>query len=750
MIHSLLTPPSGETALGFLGSFLLQATALMLVCLLVLRWAGRRWSASNRHVLLLGTALLLPCLLPCSLALDQQGLTWTWLKLEPSAPPAAATNAGSWKLAHVSSGGTPPAHEVSTPFKDSSETPVSRGFNDILNHPAKALLLIWLTGAMLGGVWLLLGLAQLAWVALTATRGSQELQQAMQRQRDRWAPGARVRLLMGRQGEIPMTWGILTHFITLPPESTDWEPSTWRAVLRHELSHVARRDFAWLTLARAATLVCWFHPLAWWLKRELTRSAEHACDDLATRTPAGRAAYARSLVQVVSQSHRPAFTLASPFRLALAMAGSSALRSRVEALMDASRNRATYQKRQMLWQAPACGALLLALGTMTACKEKAVPASEHKETTSAAAARETRIYRLSEGQRSLLLAGSNDKKAPLDPFGMQPVKGPSAEENEKTLSEYSAKASLHLTKQAHISTRQGEPPTVEMTDARTLIVTTDEKTHSAIAKYLAQHESGQQVMIRSYMLEVAPGWLPWRDLGLQEPAKDSPAQVQGVLTQEQGQKLMAFIRSDNGVQNLTAAPSVTTRSGQRTHVEMVREFIYPTEFDPPQVLQPPQGGDGKVNPALANLPVMPTTPTAFEMRPVGLHMEYDPTVLPDNTHRIELYWQITEFLGFMNYGTPIKTTATDRDGKVQELIISENKVQQPVFETMKLTTSFDVPDGGYVVIGGVRPERQSPATLDTSSGFVPATPFPRSGDRSKPVMYILILQPTLLKNPAQP
>ncbi|WP_256200456.1 M56 family metallopeptidase [Verrucomicrobium spinosum] len=628
------------------------------------------------------------------------------------------------------------------------------------------LVAIWATGLLAGAAWLMLGLLQLAGVARMSHQASSHLQAALDRQLAHWAwaPGFQVKLLRGRPGEIPMTWGVFQHVITLPPEADGWPAYALRTVLRHELGHVARRDFLWLTCARVCLLACWFHPLAWWLLKELARSAEHASDDLATASISGRAAYARNLVQVVSRCHTPGrFGLTSPFRLALAMARSSALRRRVEALMEHQRDRAPYRRALLKWQAPACALLVLALGSFTACKqenrvetvEPPVPAAGLAGSTDdgvdASPARkpdETRIYRLSEELRRLLLIGaSRDNTAGVDPFASPPSPVPTTTVHAKTLERYATAARLHLINHGHVSHRADHPPQVIMPDIRTLIVTADEPTHNAIATYFAQRDSDQQVLIRSFILEVEQGWLPWSDYGLQEPSKDG-LQVQGILSKEQGQKLLTHVQSDKSVQSLTAAPSVATRSGQRTHVDMVREFIYPTEFDPPQLAQPPTTKDGKPIPGLGNLPIFPTTPTAFEMRPVGLRMEFDPVVQPGNVHRIELYWEITDFLGFMNYGNPIKAQVKDQNGKEKELLISENKIQQPIFETLKLTTSFSARDGEYVVIGGIRPQRRAPTPVDSSAVFTPAMPKPKSADPSKPSMYILILQPTVVTNAA--
>src|SRR5256886_8324329 len=43
--------------------------------------------------------------------------------------------------------------------------------------------------------------------------------------------------------------------------------------------------------------------------------------------------------------------------------------------------------------------------------------------------------------------------------------------------------------------------------------------------------------------------------------------------------------SDVCSSDLLSAPRVTTKPGQRAVIEIIREFRYPTEFDPPQIPQ---------------------------------------------------------------------------------------------------------------------------------------------------------------------
>ena len=180
--------------------------------------------------------------------------------------------------------------------------------------------------------------------------------------------------------------------------------------------------------------------------------------------------------------------------------------------------------------------------------------------------------------------------------------------------------------------------------------------------------------------------------------------VSGVFTDPQFQVVIRALNQRKGV-DLMSAPSVTTRSGQRATIEVIREFIYPTEFDPPQIPQTVGasatiGGVGQSQ--ASGFPVTPTTPTAFEMRPVGVRMEVDPVIGPDGyTIDLNLAPEVTEFEGFINYGSPIQSASTDALGNPVTLVLTENRIEQPVFSTRKVTTAVTVWDGQTVAMGGL-------------------------------------------------
>ena len=171
--------------------------------------------------------------------------------------------------------------------------------------------------------------------------------------------------------------------------------------------------------------------------------------------------------------------------------------------------------------------------------------------------------------------------------------------------------------------------------------------------------------------------------------------VAGIFTDPQFATIVRGLSQQKGT-DLMSAPSVTTKSGQRATVQVVREFIYPTEFDPPQL---PQGNAGGIAGGTTSLIATPTTPTAFEMRPVGVTMEVDPVVGADGyTIDLNLAPEVVEFDGFINYGSPILAPSA-LPGPAT--VITQNVINQPVFSVRKVQTSVTVWDGQTVALGGL-------------------------------------------------
>jgi type II secretory pathway component GspD/PulD (secretin)/tetratricopeptide (TPR) repeat protein len=184
----------------------------------------------------------------------------------------------------------------------------------------------------------------------------------------------------------------------------------------------------------------------------------------------------------------------------------------------------------------------------------------------------------------------------------------------------------------------------------------------------------------------------------------------GVFTDPQFQVVIRALNQKKGV-DLLSAPKVTTKSGQRAIIEVVREFRYPSSFTPPQVpsISSSTGTTVVGGPTTVPVVVTPTTPQDWETRNTGVTLEVEPVVGGDNTTiDLNLVPQVVEFEGFINYGSPINAVGVNTIGGAIStsvpVLLTENVINQPVFSTRKVTTSVSVYDGQTVVLGGLMRE----------------------------------------------
>jgi general secretion pathway protein D len=184
----------------------------------------------------------------------------------------------------------------------------------------------------------------------------------------------------------------------------------------------------------------------------------------------------------------------------------------------------------------------------------------------------------------------------------------------------------------------------------------------------------------------------------------------GLFSDGQVQLIMRGLAQKKGT-DLMTAPSVTARSGQKATIEIIREFIYPTEYEPPEL--PNSVGQTNGTTGLGGIggsgggsfPVTPATPTAFDTRNTGVTLEIEPTI-GENDFVIDLRFvpEIVEFEGFINYGSPIQSPGTDALGNPVVSIITENRIEMPVFSSRRVNTALTIYDGYTVAVGGLMRE----------------------------------------------
>ncbi len=182
--------------------------------------------------------------------------------------------------------------------------------------------------------------------------------------------------------------------------------------------------------------------------------------------------------------------------------------------------------------------------------------------------------------------------------------------------------------------------------------------------------------------------------------------VAGAFTDPRFQALFRGLDQKKGI-DLSVANSIILKSGQKASSFSGRKFFYPTEFDPPQIPQTVGGGGVGLNIdpngdlfLVANrpptAPVTPATPSSFEERDIGASLEVEATVGDDGyTVDLNLAIMFSEFDGFINYGAPIT------DPQNPDILLTDNRIIQPVFSRYSEATQVLVYDGATIAIGGL-------------------------------------------------
>jgi general secretion pathway protein D len=189
--------------------------------------------------------------------------------------------------------------------------------------------------------------------------------------------------------------------------------------------------------------------------------------------------------------------------------------------------------------------------------------------------------------------------------------------------------------------------------------------------------------------------------------------IAGVFTNPQFQMVIRALSQQKGV-DLMSAPKVTTKSGIKATIKVIREFPYPTAFNPPQVPPPTTGSQSSSTTPASGIvvtsgAVTPSTPSEFEKRDLGVSLEVEPQVGADNyTIDLSLSPEVVEFDGFVNYGSSINgprydpgSIAAGNPSGIVPFVITPNVINQPIFSVRKVTTSVSIWDGQTVALGGL-------------------------------------------------
>jgi bla regulator protein BlaR1 len=97
----------------------------------------------------------------------------------------------------------------------------------------------------------------------------------------------------------PFCWQLHSPTIVVPDLLLDFPIGEQRAVLNHELVHLAAQHPLCLFLQRIVEAIFWFHPLVWWASRQAAAAREFRCDAQAVASRQEVAVYLQSLLRLI-------------------------------------------------------------------------------------------------------------------------------------------------------------------------------------------------------------------------------------------------------------------------------------------------------------------------------------------------------------------------------------------------------------------------------------------------------------------
>jgi beta-lactamase regulating signal transducer with metallopeptidase domain len=337
---------------------IVKASALMAAAGLVDLVLRRRGSAAARSLLWALTMAALLVLPIASYALPHWPLRIPVARTPvPTAYAGAQQPADSARAAVAMPASPPVVTAPGTAADDRLDAPI-----DMLAIALASLYALYAAGVLI----LMVRLGREPFVLRRLTRASREIDDpAWLRLFDEAARHAQVgrpvRLLQSSGELMPMTYGTRHPAIVLPASADAWSDDRRRAVLLHELAHVARRDCFVQKLTSICCALYWPHPGVWWAARRLRTERELACDDLVLAAGARPREYAGHLLELA----RSLGAVPAP-ATALGMARARQLEHRLLAVLDDARNRAVLHRSGLVAAIATSLAVLLPMAALRA------------------------------------------------------------------------------------------------------------------------------------------------------------------------------------------------------------------------------------------------------------------------------------------------------------------------------------------------------------------------------------------------
>ncbi len=144
-------------------------------------------------------------------------------------------------------------------------------------------------------------------------------------------------------------------------------------------------------------------------------------------------------------------------------------------------------------------------------------------------------------------------------------------------------------------------------------------------------------------------------------------------------------------------------------IEVVRRFVYPTEYDEPQIESSGNNNnnnnDDNNNGYSGSMPVAaPANPSSWGVEEVGVMLRFQIEPLKEGDGDIVRFKRfeirVVDFEGFVNYGSPI-TAGIANQSTIEHITLTDNRIDMPIFSRRYINSNPCVYDGHTIAIGGM-------------------------------------------------
>ena len=188
------------------------------------------------------------------------------------------------------------------------------------------------------------------------------------------------------------------------------------------------------------------------------------------------------------------------------------------------------------------------------------------------------------------------------------------------------------------------------------------------------------------------------------------------LSQKKGVDVMSapslVISGDEPMEYAPAPDQLASDQNDETgcaKIEVIRRFVYPTEYDEPQIESSGNGynnnNNDNNNGYSGSMPVAaPANPSAWGVEEVGVMLRFQIEPLKEGDGDIVRFKRfeirVVDFEGFVNYGSPI-TAGIANQKTIEHIVLTENRIDMPIFSRRYINSNPCVYDGHTIAIGGM-------------------------------------------------